>query len=74
MVASQKQIGKQGSERFNKSARKFYLVLLRIQNGKYVRRRTTHETTKRRNATFASQSQWLYLDIFPISKNTSLAS
>lgn len=51
-----------------------YLVLLRIQKGNIMSRRSIHDATKRRNATTASHSQLLYLAIFPISRNISLAS
>ena len=51
-----------------------YLVLLRIQKGNITSRRSIHDATKRRNATTASHSQLLYLAIFPISRNISLAS
>jgi hypothetical protein len=49
-------------------------VLLRIQKGKIISRSRIHEATKSRNATTASPSQLLYLAIFPISRNISLAS
>lgn len=51
-----------------------HLVLRRIQKGKYVSRSMIHDATKKMNEMLATISRWLYFDIFPISKNTSLAS
>lgn len=39
-----------------------------------MRRSRTHDKTNRINAKLASASAPLYLDIFPTSRNTSLAS
>lgn len=62
------------SLKVGKKAPMIHLVLQRTQNGKYVRRSTIQDKTKRINEKLARASAPLYLDIFPISRNISLAS
>lgn len=51
-----------------------YLVLLMIIKGKMMSRKTSHDIANKRNEMLGMISRPLYFVIFPISRNTSLAS